>query len=90
MDVTVTVRLLAILGSLLMVTGCMVKPYVLTMQDIRTRATKDFQAVAAIQEPVAGPIDLYDAIARALKYNLDARVKAMQAQLAHWMWPITP
>ena len=83
MDVTVTVRLLAILGSLLMVTGCMVKPYVLTMQDIRTRATKDFQAVAAIQEPVAGPIDLYDAIARALKYNLDARVKAMQAQLAH-------
>ena len=66
-----------------MLTGCMVKPYVLTMQDVQTRATKDLQAVTAIQEPVSGPIDLYEAIARALKYNLDAKVKAMQAQLAH-------
>lgn len=53
----------------------MVKPYVLTMQDIQTRATKDFQTVTTIQEPVSGPINLYEAIARALKYNLDARVK---------------
>jgi outer membrane protein TolC len=71
------------MGTLLMLTGCMVKPYVLTMQDVQTRATKDLQAVTAIQEPVSGPIDLYEAIARALKYNLDAKVKAMQAQLAH-------
>ena len=65
------------MGTLLMLTGCMVKPYVLTMQDVQTRATKDLQTVTTIQEPVSGPIILYEAIARALKYNLDAKVKAM-------------
>lgn len=76
-------RIAVALGSLLMVTGCMVKPYVLTKDDIRTRVTNDLLALNSIQEPVNGPIDLYEAFARALKYNLDAKVKAMQAQLAH-------
>lgn len=76
-------RIAVAMGTLLMLTGCMVKPYVLTMQDVQTRATKDLQTVTTIQEPVSGPIILYEAIARALKYNLDAKVKAMQAQLAH-------
>jgi outer membrane protein TolC len=61
----------------------MVKPYVLTDEDVRTRVSKDLQAVSKVPEPVTGPIDLYEALARALKYNLDAKVKAMQAQLAH-------
>lgn len=47
------------------------------------RAVKDFQAISSIEEPITGPIDLYEAIARALKYNLDAKAKAMQVQLAH-------
>jgi outer membrane protein TolC len=63
--------------------GCLVQPYVLTKDDVRTRVTNDLKALMAIEEPVTGPIDLYEATARALKYNLDARVKAMQAQLAH-------
>lgn len=66
-----------------MASGCLVQPYVLTKDDVRTRVTNDMKALMAIEEPVTGPIDLYEATARALKYNLDARVKAMQAQLAH-------
>ena len=68
---------------MVMASGCLVKPYVLTKDDVRTRVTNDMKALMAIEEPVIGPIDLYEATARALKYNLEARVKAMQAQLAH-------
>ncbi|MBH0193263.1 MAG: TolC family protein [Nitrospira sp.] len=71
------------LANLLLICGCMVKPYVLTEEDVRARALTDLQEVSKVPEPVTGPIDLYEALARALKYNLDAKVKAMQAQLAH-------
>jgi outer membrane protein TolC len=43
-------------------------------QDKIARATVD-------QEPVSGSIDLYQAMARALKYNLDTRVEMMGAAL---------
>ena len=36
-------RIAVALGILLMLTGCMVKPYVLTIQDVQTRATKDLK-----------------------------------------------
>jgi outer membrane protein TolC len=39
--------------------------------DLRGRYTKD-------QEPLAGDLDLYTAIARAVKYNLDYRVESME------------
>ena len=76
-------RIIGLLGTVVSVSGCLIKPYVLTEDDVRTRAVNDLQMVANVQEPLSGPIDLYEAIARALKYNLDAKVKAMQAQLAH-------
>jgi multidrug efflux system outer membrane protein len=76
-------QVLALVGAIVMISGCMIKPYVLTDEDVRTRATNDLQIVSTLREPLSGPIDLYEAIARALKFNLDAKVKAMQAQLAH-------
>ncbi|MBH0208596.1 MAG: TolC family protein, partial [Nitrospira sp.] len=51
--------------------------------EIQARAVKDFLALSAVEEPVTGPIGLYEAMARAVKYNLDAKVKAIQVQLAH-------
>jgi len=66
-----------------MASGCMVTPYVLTQDDVGARVVKDLRALTITQEPVDGPIDLYDAMARALKYNLDAKVKTMQVQVAH-------
>ena len=76
-------KVLALVGAMVMTSGCMIKPYVLTDEDVRTRAANDLQMVSTVREPLSGPIDLYEAIARALKFNLDAKVKAMQAQLAH-------
>jgi outer membrane protein TolC len=61
----------------------MVKPYVLTDNDLQGRIATDLEGISKMPEPVTGPIDFYEALARALTYNLDAKVKAMQAQLAH-------
>ena len=53
----------------------------MTAAEIDTRAADNRVAVTANQEPVTGPIDLYEAMARALKYNLDYRVEAMNQQV---------
>ncbi len=69
--------------ALLSLTGCLVKPHALNREEVKDRAVKDFKAISSIEEPIMRPIDLYEAVARALKYNLDAKAKAMQVQLAH-------
>ncbi|HMS83311.1 MAG TPA: TolC family protein [Nitrospira sp.] len=75
----------AILGvtTLLMMSGCLIKPHPLDTGEIQSRAVKDFLAISAVEEPLSGPIDLYEAMARAVKYNLEAKVKTIQVQLAH-------
>lgn len=45
-------------------------------------AAHDLSAAYSNQEPLRGPLTLNQAFARALKYNLDARVKMMEATLA--------
>ena len=61
--------------------GCAVTPKPLTPSELATNATRNMAAVAADQEPVTGPIDLYEAMARGLKYNLDYKVEMMQEAL---------
>lgn len=63
--------------------GCLVNPYALTRDEVRQRVEQDRATLQMEQEPISGSIDLYEALARALKYNLDARVKIMQINLAH-------
>lgn len=67
----------------LLVTGCMVTPSPVTKEEIQGRVSQDLRAILQEQEPIEKPIDFYEATARALRYNLDAKVKAMQAALAH-------
>ncbi|HPG88914.1 MAG TPA: TolC family protein, partial [Hyphomicrobium sp.] len=55
--------------------GCAVSPTPLTEVELTTAATDNQASVTANQEPVAGEISLYEAMARALKYNLDHRVE---------------
>jgi outer membrane protein, multidrug efflux system len=69
--------------TLLTMSGCLIKPRPMDTEEIHARAVKDFLAISDIEEPVSGPIGLYEAMARAVKYNLDAKVKAIQVQLAH-------
>ncbi len=65
----------------LMMAGCSVHPRPMTMEEIKDRARADGQAMFAGQEPVRGPVDLYESMARAIKYNLDHRLKLMEGAL---------
>jgi outer membrane protein TolC len=61
--------------------GCATSPEPLSREEFAAFGVDKFSNVTREQEPVLGSIDLYDAIARAIKYNLDHRVEIMQAAL---------
>lgn len=63
-------------------TGCTIVADPLKDEDRTKRAESDFSKLFVNQEPVRRPISVYDAIARALKYNLDQRLKLMEKALA--------
>lgn len=73
--------LLLTTASSLALAACAVAPQPLTKTEITTNARSHLRQVTANQQPVNGPISLYEAMARALKYNLDHRVSAMDATL---------
>lgn len=60
-------------------TGCAVSPIPLSDGEVSSLAETSLTRVTADQEPVSGTIDFYEAVARALKYNLDQRVEEMTA-----------
>ena len=60
-------------------TGCAVSPAPLTDVELTSAADANQASVTANQEPVSGDIALYEAMARALKYNLDHRVEEAEA-----------
>jgi outer membrane protein TolC len=64
------------------VTGCFVHPVALSVADRKAALAVDQQAMFGDQQPVQGPITLEEAMARALKYNLESRVKLMEAAVA--------
>jgi outer membrane protein TolC len=66
---------LALAGLL---SACTVTPQPFGDEELTDAAATYRKAVTADQEPVDGPIDLYEAMARALKYNLDKRVEMME------------
>jgi len=56
------------------------EPY--SEDELHDRIVQDQQRMYADQEPVSVPITFYEAAARALKYNLDYRLKLMESALA--------
>lgn len=79
-------------ASLLLVSGCALNPEPLLLEDRATFAENlSTQIVRPNQEQIGKPIDLYEAMARAIKYNLDQRVELQEsilrneeASTAHW------
>lgn len=67
----------------LAISGCAVtsKPIEHTVSEQRARG--DLQTMFKGQEPISGPLTLHDAMARAVKYNLEARLKVMEHALAN-------
>lgn len=66
----------------LAVSGCAVSTKPVDRAASQQRAQADIKAMFSQQEPVKGPITLQEATARALKYNLEARLKVMEMALA--------
>jgi outer membrane protein TolC len=64
------------------VAGCSVTPKPLEKEDVLTRVKEDTARMYTDQAPITGPISMEEAVARALKYNLDYRLKKMESALA--------
>jgi len=75
---TMVLLIVAVIG----LSSCAIKPISLTKDEVQSRVKEDRAVLTKDQEPISGPIDLYEAMARALKYNLDARVELMHKMLA--------
>lgn len=63
--------------------ACAVMPTPLTQNEIQQRVQEDLAQLTQFQEPVARPITLFEAMARALKYNLETRVQGLKEMVAH-------
>jgi multidrug efflux system outer membrane protein len=70
---------LAVMSAAL--SACSVKPERLTDAEQRARVADDLNILFSQQEPITGPLTLEEAMARAIKYNLDNRLKAMEVAL---------
>ena len=62
--------------------GCQLQPKPLGEATLAAYADDKLARVTAAQEPISGKITLYDAMARALKYNLDYRIEIANRLLA--------
>lgn len=74
-------RLLS-MAVVLALTGCAVSPKPISVQERQATLEADRQAMFGSQEALSGPVTLQEAMARALKYNLDYRVKLMEEAMA--------
>ena len=74
-------RLLAGTALLLALTGCSIQPEPVTLDQQIAQANADRQTMFASQETLSAPVTLEQAIARALKYNLQHRVTLMEQAL---------
>lgn len=82
--------LVAAIAAAVFLAGCgAVKPRPLTHDEVTARVKNDQQAMYKDQEPVNGPITLSDAMARALKYNLDYRLKLMETALSRGLLDVS-
>ncbi|WP_305722551.1 TolC family protein [Hydrogenophaga sp.] len=64
------------------VAGCSVASKSLTQDEVRDRVKQDTARMYTDQASITAPISMEEAVARALKYNLDYRLKKMESALA--------
>ena len=73
----------ALVAAALLASGCSVSPKPLTDDENVSRLREDMAVIMAPQEPIAAPVSMHEAMARAIKYNLDERVKLMEMAVAN-------
>lgn len=78
-----SLRMSAIAMACVLAAGCAsVQPVALSPQDMQAQQQKDTEVMRKDVEPITGPLTLDEAMARALKYNLDRRARMMEEALA--------
>ena len=70
------------LSAVAALSACSITPTALTNEELQLATESVLASLDAEQEAVTGSVDLYDAMARALKYNLDNRVELFRVALA--------
>jgi multidrug efflux system outer membrane protein len=75
-------QFIAGLTGVVMLAGCAIMPEPITQVEQKASLDADKQIIFAKQEPIVAPLSVYDAMARALKYNLNHRVKMMEHAVA--------
>lgn len=73
--------LLAIAGATLLITGCAITPTPITSEERSERIEQDFVAIFKDQAPMTEPLSVEQAMARAIKYNLENRLRVMEEAL---------
>ena len=58
-----------------LISGCVVRPVAYSQHDAAIRAERNIANLTKHQEAISNSVSLHEAMARALKYNLDLRVK---------------
>lgn len=76
------VKRISIIISAMVISGCAVKMDPVSPESILEISRSDFQVVAQQMAPVSAPVTLDEAIARALKYNLEHRTRMFEQALA--------
>lgn len=71
----------ALLAGLVLLGACAIRPAAVDPDTDAVRNKALLESSIAQGEPVNGPISLYEAMARALKYNLDGRIEQMDEAL---------
>jgi outer membrane protein TolC len=75
-------KIILALAALLVMPGCASMHSALTQNEVSGFSSDIAQAAAYQAEPITGVIDVHDAIARAIKYNTDIRVKELEITVA--------
>lgn len=75
-------KLISISLIALFISGCAVNTKPIDRTQSEQRSSADLGLMFKDQEPVIAPVTLNEAIARALKYNLEGRLKVMEEALA--------
>ncbi|MEJ8845104.1 TolC family protein [Variovorax rhizosphaerae] len=77
-------------AATLIVAGCgFVQPEKISERDVALRARIDQERIYRAQEPLVGPVTFSTALARALKYNLDYRLKLMESALSRGLLDVS-
>ena len=76
------IKYIAITGLVSLSVGCSVKTNPVTPEEVVARVANDRTEMFANQAPITGAITIGEAMARALSYNLDHRLKQMEAAVA--------